>query len=267
LVFISIVFYAADSMVAVGSVWRFKFYATHLQIVFGMLIVVIRLQFAYRFPGRLQRLLIRQEPLAVLILSSLAAIASAVWAVYQFSAFRPGGHPTTNTSSTNIIVLIGFLWTVSIFLRQSYELSKAQNSAKKWWQHLLNPQGRQAQAANAFALVSVIGVAIILMISIGGAYAEGGRIVSEFGASGVVLVGLFLLSVFYFNYAPERISFMARLVSISLVTVLLLLGMVGIFVAPAFGTLFKSQQPQAFTQTLHFEPTRPQSPTWFCLMT
>jgi hypothetical protein len=105
------------------------------------------------------------------------------------------------------------------------------------------------------------------MISIGGAYAEGGRIVSEFGASGVVLVGLFLLSVFYFNYAPERISFMARLVSISLVTVLLLLGMVGIFVAPAFGTLFKSQQPQAFTQTLHFEPTRPQSPTWFSLMT
>jgi hypothetical protein len=235
LFFAAITGFAAVSILEATAVWSRRFYGVHLQLVMVSLALVFILQFAYHFPQRPPQNRLRLEARIVLLVSVLATVLAAGWAFFQFTQLRPDGNPVTNTKVTDVWLAIGFLWLITVFWRHSYGFSRQVAPTRPWWQHLWWQQGRPAQASFAFVLAFLLGVALTgLVAAMNWAPARTVALRNSLASAGVLLT-FFTVAVVYFNYAPERTTFMAKLVGISLVTLLLILGLVGTAVAPSYG--------------------------------
>jgi two-component system NarL family response regulator len=251
LFFVATTIYAAVSTLEATAVWSRRFYAVHLQLVALSLALVTILQFAYRFP-HLQPRQSRREAQVVLLLSLLATTLTAGWAIYQFSQLRPEGTPSTNTAATDFWLAAGFLWLNIVLWRRSYHSSRQHAPQTPWWQHLFRPQGRPAQAAFAFFLAFLLAV-FLSAVSASLDWLPGStEALRDSLTSAGVLLNLFLIVVIYFNYTPEHTTFMAKLVGISLVAVLLILGLVGTVIAPTY-SLSLPESPAA-PHTIRFTP-------------
>ncbi|MBS1252537.1 MAG: Response regulator protein VraR [Anaerolineales bacterium] len=246
--------YAGVSVVEATSVWVRRFYAVHLQLIMLSLALVALLQFAYRYPQAPDQPPAQREVRTVFGGSILATLLASAWAVYQFSQLTPAGDPTTNTKATDIWIAVACLWVLLTFWRRAFRFSRRQAPDVFRSRHLVWPHGRLAQAAFAFILAIVIAVALISILTLSGWLLSVPMSVRALIPSSGVLLVLFFLGLAYFNYAPDNTSFMVKLIGISLVTLLLVIGSVGVIVAPAFETSFDVAALDVSPRTVRFEP-------------
>ena len=198
----------------------------------------LELQFAYRFPrpgyGREARRLLVVSGAVALGIISLAiaeAITSLTLPAYNFGQFLYGFfNPTGNfqiTSATlfNIAHLAGRLWVFIVWLRKTIRLAMiAQPAAPRWRRtaaFLWRPPNKEARVARNFTLLMATAL-LAALVEIGESLAllPAG---SFFTLYSLTLFGIVLT---YADNAPEPSTFMAKLVGISLVTLLIILGLV-----------------------------------------
>lgn len=182
-------------------------------------------QFAYCLP-RCERS--REARMAQIALSILALAALVYSSVYSYR-FLTQWSPSLDVIDAYYLLLpLGTLLVVILFLRRSMQFSERADlrmggsSGGHVWRRLLHPQGEEARTFRNFALALSLAFlpGLQTLVGLPGPY---GFLLSNIGS----ILAIIAIALVYFNYAPEVNSFMAKLVGITLATVLLTLAIFG----------------------------------------
>jgi signal transduction histidine kinase/HAMP domain-containing protein len=162
---------------------------------------------------------------------ALAALTYAVSFAIRYVANLPGELEENQIYYLLTPVTIGL--TVLVFFRRSIHWSaQAYHSSETTlvqpsFKSFFKPGNRAAVALRNYGLSLAIGlvpvVALIAQMALPGVLAS---FLFNFGT----VIAIAALMVTYFNYAPESVTISAKLVGISLVSVLLILGLAGVWV-------------------------------------
>jgi signal transduction histidine kinase len=188
-------------------------------ITFAWLAVTLAIQFAYHFPRRLfpreaRRVLILSLALwgGLLALMGIEALSGLYSMNYAFDAFFYGylstaAPPLSSVALFDILHPLAFLWPAVVWLRQSVRLAADQHA-------------NDARTARVMALV----FSVALLSPLASMLEERSLVpVGSFAASFLIAEAVFVLT--YLDYSPAPTSFQVKLVGISLVTMLLLVGL------------------------------------------
>jgi signal transduction histidine kinase/ActR/RegA family two-component response regulator len=144
------------------------------------------------------------------------------------------------------------IWLVATFLRRALALSE--QSAGGWLQRLWRPVGMRARGACSYALVYTLpGVlTVVLWLYYSGClgYHLGYILISLVAAA-----FLLSLSVTYTNYSVQPQSFLMKLVSVSLLTVLIVLSNVGYLIVSPLAKAYQPEHRLDAGQRFRFTPT------------
>ncbi|MCE9501885.1 MAG: hypothetical protein K8R21_15500, partial [Leptospira sp.] len=216
-------------------------------IVFGIMSMI---QFSYNYPRNEHP----KESKIVLIISFLASFG--IWAHFIFKTIRMeqiynfDAHFYTYDygKEAGAVIALEFLWVLVVLLRKTILYSEytgflnnalnkeASLNIFRKIQNLLvrfpigivkvfKPKGRDAAATRAFA----VGILLAFLVAILNVFVKSGAISYEtyaFIFSSGTLITLFTILLIYINNSPEPTTFMVKLVGISLVTILLVIGTV-----------------------------------------
>jgi signal transduction histidine kinase/HAMP domain-containing protein len=224
-----------------------RFHTMPLESIALALFLTFLLQFAYRFPtpaiGR------EGEMWGVLGLSLLDVLWEVGFALYRYEAlarrvieYRP--------PAADLPFVAGFLWAALTFLRQTVHASSDEGRSSAW-QSLWRPRGPAAQTARALALLSLLALGLEMAELLKSYHISPNSVIELTQSLGILLV-LSAFALVYLNYLPEKTSFMVKLVGISLVTLLAVLGSVGWVISPAHIAAYNNLLADG--QTLHFAP-------------
>ncbi|MEE8440923.1 MAG: ATP-binding protein [Spirochaetia bacterium] len=192
-------------------------------VVFGGVCLV---QFAYHYRERLGR----REPEIVLVVSLV--VAAVAWSADFFSAELPG---VPNLGFLNVFLgygmgvslatLLAHLWCVAILIRKSRVFSHAVPGTSA------ADRDRSLRSTRNFALLfaSTAAVAVTHLLYRIGAISRT-SFVTIFNV-GSLLIGL-LIFVVYVNNSTRSVSFLTKLVGVSLATVLVSLGLAATALSP-----------------------------------
>lgn len=240
------------------------------------LAMIALLQFAYHFP----RLRYRREALTALIISVLmtgalfiwmawetvaawphhiyatvpadveAALASRKsWVSYSFEGFNAGFLNVRDAGAWvsfkffDIWQIVGNLWILTVWLRKTAQFTENVNERPFWrqaWRALRRPVGEEARLSRAWVLMMLLSPLPVVASSL-----DGTDLVPPGTFAIVHLLVLFVIMLTYVNHAPEPTSFMVKLVGISLVTLLIILGLISNYTMRAYR--------EAYTQTRRTE--------------
>jgi signal transduction histidine kinase len=117
--------------------------------------------------------------------------------------------------------------------------------------HLWRPQGRAAGAARALALVYLMPFGISLLTILKTFYFIPADLY-QLSLSVGIMIALAAFAAIYLNYLPETTSFVVKLVGVTLVALLAVLGAVGWTLTPIYAKLYRPTWPDH--QTLRFTP-------------
>ncbi len=247
-----IVFFAGLALTAffslLDSMWRGvpQYYATQFQFIGIFIGLAALIQFAYWLPQK--SIDQRSEYKLISFFSALMIILVHCHSILNLYKFE--FHETYNNYTIFYvqIVIIEFIWAMFVLLRHTVKLSTHQGP---WWRAFIKPEGKTAQATHAFALLLIIPVLSALTVGLE-------KVLISPAQSGVIRIASIMvmslgLVIVHLNYMFERTTIMVKLVAISLATILSVLGMIGILIAP----LLSRDYPNAslpMQQRLHFEP-------------
>ncbi|MFQ5616229.1 MAG: hypothetical protein ACE5GO_07200, partial [Anaerolineales bacterium] len=213
-------------------------------MTFGMVWLV---QFAYHFPALLPDR--GREARLALWLTLLLPPWEAYYAIYRYARLAQGV-VQFRPPRVDYVVAAVFVWFLVVLLRQ---VGRADQRLVPLWRKLWRPQGSPARAARAFTLVGLTplwAMAVIILRNDFGLSNSAAAVLLSLG----MLVGFLAFALVYLNFLPERTSFMVKLVAISLVIVLGILGTVGHLISPDFIRQYHNPNFIADHQTLHFAP-------------
>ncbi len=209
------------------------------------------LAFAYHFPDN-------DRPGESRIVIPIFTVASVLgWFSFAYQTYGAEYFYNFESHSYNFdagqlvagLILLEFLWTLSIFIRKSLRNSEYQGRLGELLKRppsLLSarvvpfllarfvsiplvvffPRGKKAQASSGFAL----GLMLLILTAAMNAANKAGRLSYEYYAmlfAVLSLIGFFVIFMMYLNNSPEPTTFMVKLIGISLVTLLLVFTAVG----------------------------------------
>ncbi|MBN1995067.1 MAG: HAMP domain-containing protein [Anaerolineae bacterium] len=208
------------------------------------LVYIPLIQFAYHFPCPTPHL--RREARLTLFLSVLLS-PLVVWNVLSYLIFVATGRNLTGSDMlVTTILLAGTFWAIVVLLRRTVYFSTGQTGSG-WFQGFVMPQGRKAQATRAFmlaGLIPLIGVVVAFLFP---------GSISGYPNTVTGLLMIFATGIVYFNAVPEESTFMVKLVSITLVTLLAVLGLMGYVVEPFYQAAYPVE-PITDRLTFHVQP-------------
>ena len=223
-----------------------RLYVVYLEnTVLGAALVLL-LQFAYRFPDSFQSR--RWEVIFALIVSLAYTLYEAQYAIYRYSLLFQRGDVDYRPLGADYALAILFVWVLLAFLLQTIS---ADERSITWWRKLWKPQGLGARGARSFAIIFIplFGLTIINILR---AFSFITTTIYSASLSLGILITLFLFASAYLNFLPENTSFLDKLSGVTLTMLLVMLGLVGWTVTPAYIAVYKPAI--ADHQTLHFKP-------------
>ncbi len=159
---------------------------------------------------------------------------NATWTLYSFEGFVYGfaaardAEPLVSFKLFDTWQIVGNTWILLVWLRKTVTYSET-SSQQTFWRRavraLRHPQGREALLARAWVLLMLL-APLPVLASI---YEALGTLPSGTFAA-IDSIVLFAIVLTYVNYAPEPPTFMVKLVGVSLVTILVILGLVSSYV-------------------------------------
>ncbi|MFN2265762.1 MAG: GAF domain-containing protein [Anaerolineales bacterium] len=177
-------------------------------------------QFAYSLPQVERSLESRVVRGAV---GALVLLALGYCLVFSYR-FLNNWSPGLNVSDAYYLLLpLGTLLVVLVFLRRCVYLSRQDQAGSERqvvenvWGYLVHPQGNDAKAFRSLAMALSLAFlpGLQTLVSFPGPF---GFILSNIGS----ILAIIAIALVYFNFAPEIHSFMAKLVGITLSSVLLI---------------------------------------------
>lgn len=167
-----------------------------------------------------------------------ALTAQVTWVLYDFERFifgfvHPGdSSPFVSFKFFDLWQILGNVWVLTVWLRKTVQFSKAPDSipfCRRVLQALHYPEGQEAQRSRAWVFLMLLAPLPVLASSL-----EGGSALPAGTFAIVHLLVLFAIVITYVNYAPEPTTFMVKLVGISLVTLLVILGLISNYAMRAY---------------------------------
>lgn len=218
--------------------------------------LVMLVQFAYTFhPNEHSSPNYSQESERIFHISLFASIL-VVGYVAQVFAISMVRAQTIHTwyRLVRIVNALHFVWAFLVFLRCNLNFSKQESQANTtWFQCLVYPRDKTARAPRNFALVMLLPLLIsgtFVLQDMGGLSLYIAKAVRSTG----LLLFFFAFVVVYLNVAAEFASLRVKLIGISLVTLLAILGIIGVQVGISYANVY---QPKSFVpehQTFQFRP-------------
>ena len=209
-------------------------------------ILVLLLQFAYRFPAFFPSR--KWESIFVLSLSLLYLLYEAGFAIYRYSLLLGQGVVDYRFPEADYALAALLMWVPLAFLRQ---VVAADERSVHWLRKLWRPQGQGAIGARLFALI-FIPVFALAIINILQAISYISATTYNASLSLGILITLFLFASAYLNFLPENTSFLGKLSAATLTFLLAALGLVGWTVTPAYIATYKPNITDH--QTLRYTP-------------
>lgn len=231
-----------------------RLYAVYLENTVIGLFLTLLTQFAYHFPRLYPQR--KWEARIVLAVDLLYTLWEAGFAIHRGRLLLREHSVVYRPLELDYVLIACFLLAPLAFLRQTVAASKHEQALpgllyRSGIGHLLRPQGREAQAVRAFALVFLIPVALSL-VNLGRSLYAIPPAVFQSSMSAGILLTQFLFALVYLNYTPETTTFQLRLVGIALVTVLAVFGAVGWVMTPPYAAVYRPALTDR--QTLRFTP-------------
>ena len=217
----------------IGTAWDWAFAPSQdaLLILGGVFLV----RFAYTFPVRDQAKEARWVVVFFIVLA-LAALTYSVSFAIRYIANLPGDlnenkvyyllTPVTISFSVIVFFRRSIHWSVQTFTLNQ-EGTKSYISPIKL---LFHPRNRPAFALRNYGLSLAIALIPVVILVVKAALPG---LVASFLFNFGAVIAITALMLTYFNYAPEPVTISAKLVGISLVSVLLILGLAGVSVVEA----------------------------------
>ena len=226
------------------------FYAIFSQTTVVGIGLILLLQFAYRFPTLSPRH--KWETRVALVLSCAYVLWKFAFTLHRFRLLRLG-QAIYRPELADIPMVLAFLWVPLVFFRQTIHLSVEYAGKKSSMplRYLWQPQGRDARATRALALIYLIPFALSLS-NLLAAYYIISRAYYHASLSLGILVALTAFAAVYLDYRPETTSFVVKLVGLTLVVMLAALGTVGWVIAPRYAASYHPVLPEQ--RTLRFTP-------------
>ncbi len=226
-----------------------------LSYILMLAILLPSLHNAYYFPHSGVHL--RREAHIVLLCSLVTTLFLTLAIVYDtwMDQRAPVLPVRVNLPTTQLfigVVIAEYLWIVITLLRRTILLSEETGSSH-WLQTLWRPQGRLAQSTRTFALIFSLPIlaGAILVLKDRGILAD-----SQFHFVMAVFIAGFVFAVgaTYLNHISETTTFLAKLVGVSLITILVVLGNVGFLLAPIVENAYTAEHVATPRQSFAFIP-------------
>jgi PAS domain S-box-containing protein len=203
---------------------------------------VFMVQFAYRFPVATHERESRPVLVVSLVLWAsllLFLVAQTIWQpsmlVHNFDAHIFEHHVLQGVSARSFFHLTNALlmvWAIVVWARKSVTLSQQQTQTSTdapspcvWWRCLVHPQGRQAHIARSLIFIFLAGA-----IAMGFSAMDDRGLVPPGTFSTVYLLTWAAAILTYANSGTTFVSFVDKLVSIVLITILAIVGISQAFV-------------------------------------
>ena len=219
----------------------------------NLLFLLFLLQFAYHFP----QLYCPREARYVMIISIIGLVSlSGVSIHFLVVLFQTQTYLTSELSFISLLSPLEFLWAISVLARQTVTSSRLYQKAQtrlpnsttpllpdptipkhstklygSFWSNLVKPQGKQAQATRAFALVICTPLLLTFLATLDGLAVIDANAFFLLMALGLLLF-VFCLIIVYLNNSLEPTTLRVKIVLSTLVTVLALLNVEAYVVAP-----------------------------------
>ncbi len=213
-----------------GTVWDWAFAPSQdALLILGSLFLV---RFAYLYPTSDQPMEARWMVTFFAILA-LAALTYAASFAIQYFANLPGD--LDENQAFYLLTPTAILLMVLIFFRRSLHRSAQslssndidKKSIRLSFKFLIKPLNRSAIALRSYGLSLAVGLIPVIVVVVKSALpALVGTFLFNFGT--VFAIAALMLT--YLNNAPEPVTISAKLVGISIVSVLLILGLAGVWV-------------------------------------
>jgi hypothetical protein len=215
--------------------------------------IVLLLQFTYRFPSAFPR---SWEARLVLGLSGGYTLYEAQYALYRYWLILAQGQVIFRPEWADYPIALGLLWVLVMLARQSVRASKqspagARPARLSGLFYLWRPQGRAASAARALALAYLAPFGVSLLNILKTFYFISADLY-QLSLSVGIMLSLATFAVIYLNHLPETTSFVVKLVGVTLVALLAVLGAVGWALTPVYARLYRPVWPDR--QTVRFTP-------------
>ncbi|HEY84933.1 MAG TPA: GAF domain-containing protein [Chloroflexi bacterium] len=240
-----------------------RFYAMPLEGVALALILTFALQFAYRFPSPFPGK--AWEARFALWLTILYTLWETQIALSRFTMIQQG-YAEFRPAIADYPLVTGFLWLLVILFRQTARASDSPGSSfprSAWergggterlvWRNLWRPRSRDAHAARAFFLFSVMPL-FLTATGLSRAYGILPNGVAEATLSLGMLFMLIAFALVYLNYLPETTSFMVKLVGVTLAAGLAVVGSIAWIITPAYIAAYGNDHFMAEKQSIRFTP-------------
>lgn len=214
----------------IGTAWDWAFAPSQdAMLILGSVFLV---SFAYSYPTSDQP----KEARWVVTFFTLVGLASLIYAV-SFSARYIANLPgdLDENKAFYLLTPITIILTVIVFFRRSIHWSAQthhpsetpKESIKPSFKSLFKPNNLPTVVLRNYGLaLSVSLVPVVTLIEKTGLHPVVASFIFNFGA--VIAITAVMLT--YLNYAPESISISAKLIGISLISVLMILGLAGVWV-------------------------------------
>lgn len=220
--FLSVALYAGMLFLNVSLTPPLRLYPLYWQMPAISLVFLFLLQFAYHYPSRDNRF--KLESRIVLALSIIHLLWESWVAISRWRLLANQDVEWLEWISNLPPVLFTIL-LMGVFIRQTIRLSNM-NLRQPWLKALSRPQGQFARTTGLFTLVFTSLILFNLVDFARGYFWVTNEFREVLFSLGLLLL-LFSLALAYLNAVPETITFTSRLVGISLVTILTIVGSVG----------------------------------------
>jgi signal transduction histidine kinase/HAMP domain-containing protein len=166
---------------------------------------------------------------------AIPAESAKVIPIYHFEQFYFGFANPTNEPWWGSPTLfdtwqaVGYLWALVVWLRKTVQFSAVEPGRQRWWQRVMRvlyrPQGKEAQATRAWSLVVLLASLPIIaaILEPTGMLPPGSLTIADLAAMSFACLA-------WINYSREPTTFMVKLVGISLVILLMILGLINIYI-------------------------------------
>lgn len=214
-------------------------------ILQGALILLI--QVCYRFPKPTASL--PNEAKIAWRISAVAMLGLCIFSFYLYTS-RPTLYNTITSIIFAISGLLSVLWCIGVLVRRA--LLEADEPTRPWYQRWLRPKNADALATRNLATASLL--LMLLMVRL---VPQDDTSIGPDSKSFLTLIlsaTIFTLVILYLSYMREASSFMAKLIGISLFTLMVVLGSIGVLMAPGLANTYQASQTGLQDTQLRFTP-------------
>ncbi|MBN1120738.1 MAG: HAMP domain-containing protein [Anaerolineae bacterium] len=247
--FFSLVAFSAMLFLNVTLSPRLRLYALYLETPVIALSFLLLLQFAYRFPSLKPRQV--WEAWIMFGLTAAYFLFEAGFAIYRFWLLAHQ-HIDWRPEFADVPMVIFTIWLMVVLTRQGIQSSN-EITPQVWWRALLKPVGVPARTTRAFTII-FSSFLLLSAMEFARAYKIVPGEIRELIFSIGLLLALFAFALVYINAVPETTSFMTKLVGISLVTILVIIGALGWLIFPAVLDSVAADNLLPDQETLRFSP-------------